>query len=373
MVSTTMILITLAALCAIGSGYITWRTWHNDRLIPIAPVAPPIKASISVIIPARNEEDNLKHLLPTLQTQTCMPAEIIVVDDDSSDATADLAAAMGARVLSLLNLPSGWAGKAHACHIGAQSARGEWLLFVDADVRLAPDAVASALAAAERQGTPVLSALLNQECDSPLQRLMIPFAYAQYWIGAPARRHFDAAHAESILNGQFILFKRSLYMETGGFALVRGAVMEDLALGRALKQKGYRVGLVHGEAWGRVRMYRSPGDFWRGFSKTALTALSYNPRGGLWTVTTQMLTCLLPPLLAACILSANLLALTLALIAFLAGALQVAYWDRRYRVSIGYALLYPIATIIMTAIAFSALLRQGRGHGVEWKGRTIRA
>lgn len=372
-----MVLTLAAGAMMLGLTLLAWRARRNDALIPV--VAPARETAreglplVSVIVPARNEAKNLRALLPTLQAQTYAQVEVTVVDDDSRDATARVAMEHGVRVIELADLPAGWTGKARACHVGALDARGDWLLFVDADVRLNASAVAAAVAQAEHQGVQVLSVLLGQECDTFFEKMMLPYAYAQYMAGAPVREHMNPRDPRAILNGQFILFRRSTYMETGGMALVRGAVMEDLALGGALKARGIAVGLARGDGLGRVRMYGSAGDLWRGFAKTAISSLEHDPRGGVWIVLAQWLASLTVPLVLLSAGSRNAPALGLAAVAFGVATMHVGRWCRRYDVSWAYGLLHAPAADVMMAIALGSLIRRWRGKGVEWKQRTIPA
>ena len=369
-----MWLLALVLLLTLGTAVVAWRARRNDELVPTLEVLQDIApATISLVIPARNEADNLRGLLPTCLAQTRVPDEIIVVDDDSSDATAVVALELGAEVLRLTHLPDGWTGKAHACHSGALRARSEWLLFLDADVRLAPHALAAASGAAQAHDLVVLSLLLHQRCDSWQERLLIPFAYAQYFVGAPVSAHFQAKRPEAIMNGQFILMQRAAYLASGGFARVPQAVMEDLAFGGALKRDGVPIGFAHGEALADVRMYRSFAELWQGFAKTSLASLAYDRRGGLWTALALCTSSMILPVALAGVVEANLAASLLALAAYALAAAHVSRWTKRYRVPSVYALLYPLAADLMLLIALSALLRRWSGRGVQWKGRVLEA
>ena len=351
-----------------------WRARVNDALMPaLAARQEAAPATVALVIPARNEAENLRLLLPTCLAQTRPPDELIVVDDDSTDATSAVAGQFGAEVLRITELPDGWTGKAHACHRGAMHARSEWLLFIDADVRLGPQGLVSAIAAVQTQDLAALSLLLRQRCETWPERLLIPFAYAHYFAGAPVREHFQPQRPQALMNGQFILIRRAAYLASGGFARVRHAVMEDLAFGRALKQDGLRISFAHGETLAQVRMYRSLGELWQGFAKTSIASLAYDPRGGSWTVLALCALGMIVPVLLAGIAEANLPAVLVTLAAYMLAAAHVQHWTESYGVPRVYALLHPLAASLLLLIALSALVRRWSGRGVRWKGRVVEA
>lgn len=369
-----MWLLALALLLTLATAIVAWRARWNDQHVPtLKSVQDGSHTTISLIIPARNEAENLRGLLPTCLAQTQAPSELIVVDDQSTDATAAVATAFGAQVLAITQLPDGWTGKAHACHSGALHARGDWLLFLDADVRLEPSAIAAACGAATADGLVSLSLLLRQRCQSWQECLLIPFAYAQYFVGAPVGAHFQIEKPQAIVNGQFFLIQRAAYLASGGFARVRHAVMEDLAIARELKHDGLRIGFAHGETLAQVRMYRSFGELWQGFAKTSIASLAYDPHGGLWTIVALVALSMILPVLVAAIAESNLAALCAALAAYALATLHISRWTQRYAVSPIYALLYPLAATLMLLIALSATARRWSGRGVLWKGRILEA
>ncbi|HEQ72015.1 MAG TPA: glycosyltransferase, partial [Spirochaetia bacterium] len=145
-------LLSIGALVLAVAGWIAgWLSFFRSHRLPAAASGAPEAASVSVIIPARNEEARLGPLLASLDRQTVTPLEIIVVDDDSNDNTRQLAQKAGVTVVVAPARPAGWLGKPWACHCGAGRARGDILLFLDADVRLAPDALARLLTASLRE------------------------------------------------------------------------------------------------------------------------------------------------------------------------------------------------------------------------------
>ncbi len=209
------------------------------------------RVSVSVIIPARNEEGTLPMILSDLRAQTVYPMEIIVVDDCSTDGTAATATRFGTTLLSVKDKPDGWLGKSYACHLGALAAKGEWLLFLDADVRLKPGAMAS-LIAQKGDGNQVLSILPYHETQRPFEQLSIFFNMIQ-----PGAIGLTAAGSPepSGLFGPVILIHKDLYQSTGGHEAIRNHLIDDLAMGLRLHRMGVPLRLFLGRGTFSYRMY----------------------------------------------------------------------------------------------------------------------
>jgi chlorobactene glucosyltransferase len=318
--------------------------------------------ALTIIIPARDEERNLQALLPTLRS-AAYPGrlEILVVDDHSSDRTADTAQAHGAEVVRLEEgLPEGWKGKPHACHAGAQQARGEWLLFTDADTLHTPDGPARAMAYATANQLDGLSLFIRQECRSWSDRLALSTAFAGLFAGQ--RR------SSPMLNGQFILLRRQVYLESGGFSAVRGEALEDVALGSWLHQQGYRVPILRGEDAAAVRMYGSHTQMFHGMSRLGSDSLRWAGSGAL--ATALFITALVSPLIVLTGVILGKIRLRWLLPSWAAAALSILPWARRFG-SPGWALLAPAgAAMVLTAAVFG-LVSRIFGLGVQWKGRKV--
>ena len=222
------------------------------RTLP-AGALPPSAPSVSVVIPARNEEATLPDLLATLQRQTIRPAEVVVVDDGSQDATAAVAAAGGARVLPAGTPPPGWTGKAWACHLGAQATSGELLLFLDADTALSPTALSSLLAARETYGG-LVSVQPFHRVERTYEQLSAYFnAVAVLASGA----FTGGAPRGSIAFGPCLLTSRADYLAAGGHEAVRGEILDDAQLAAAYSRAGLPVWCAVGG--GSITMRSYPG------------------------------------------------------------------------------------------------------------------
>jgi hypothetical protein len=240
----------LTALLAVDSLVVLGWVIHSVTLpgllrkAPMArpPATPPAaRGRVSVIIPARNEERLLPRCLDSIRTQRVAAHEIIVVDDDSTDATPRLAAERGARIVPAGTRPAGWAGKPWAAHVGSKAATGDWLLFVDADAVLAPDCIGVALAEADENASDLLSLMPRPTCSTTFEAIMQPFFLLMTMMGLDMGRINDPTTTAAAAWGGFLLFRRSAYEAIGGHVAVQNEVIEDLMLARAIKGRGLKL------------------------------------------------------------------------------------------------------------------------------------
>lgn len=233
---------------------------------------------VSVVIPARNEEANIGECVRSLLRQG--PAkllegrgvEIIVADDGSEDRTAGVVGEMAAqhtnvKLVSVPRLPEGWLGKTHALHAAVEHARGEWLLFTDADTRHEPAKLAFVIERAEREGWDWISLSPEQEARTWWEKAVIPFVYQQLAKLYPFDRVNDPNSPMAAANGQYILLRRRVYDALGGHAGVHSSLLEDVALARAAKQAGVPMRFEPGEGIVKTRMYRRFAELWEGWTK----------------------------------------------------------------------------------------------------------
>ena len=254
------------------------RVHSAGSLKPEMPRRGPV--SVSIILSVRNETARVGACLQALLAQTGLGenTEIIVVDDDSTDGTAEQVARMataepGIKLIRSGPLPAGWMGKPHACWCGAMRAKADWICFVDADVRAAPGLMATAVAAADEQSVDLLSLSPFQELGSFWERLIVPVGLVLIGCAMDLHRIDDPAASDVSASGQFLLFRRDAYFAVGGHAAVRGEICEDKALAGRVKRAGMRFRLVGGERLARTRMYTDLPSLWEGFSKNAVEIL----------------------------------------------------------------------------------------------------
>lgn len=254
-------------LARLAVNLVNWRTFPRLR-----PGGRRDLERISLLVPARDEAANLPLTLPGMAAQGV--GEVLVLDDHSQDGTADVAAAVGGvKVLTGAPLPDGWLGKAWALQQLADAARGDWLVFTDADVYWEPGAVAGFVAEVESQGARVGSIFPTQDTRTWGERLTVPVIDEVLLSGLP----YPILHAEVSphavsMNGQAIAIHREVYDAIGGWAAVAGRIVEDVAFGRLARRHGHEVALMLGDGVVHTRMYRGYREALAGFGKNLLTA-----------------------------------------------------------------------------------------------------
>lgn len=315
---------------------------------------------VSVVVPARNEAENLPHLLASLAKLRGVDVDVTVVDDASTDCTAEIAARWGVQVIRIPGPPPGWTGKTFACQTGASATDGTWILFTDADTIHAPDSLRLALSAGGQLGAGLVSLLPQQRCETIWERLLLPYAYALYFAGAfRANRRFGP----SVANGQYLLARRDDYSRLGGHAAVRGSIVEDVELAQRARQKGTRVALLRAQREVSVRMYAGLPQIWEGFGKNSFRFLRASPVSGVLTVlATVSIGASMPAAL-----SRGPLPRRIALL--MVPAISLAPWMRRFGVPRGYALLHPLAAGVFQLLALDSIRRTLLPGRTVWKGR----
>ena len=224
--------------------------------------------TVSIIVPARNEEACLSACLESLVAQRDPDCEIIVVDDASTDRTREIAASFPVRLISAPALPSGCSGKCNAVQAGADAARGEWLLFTDADTVHAPGSLSRALAEVRAHHADLLSYSPHQEVKGILERAVMTVIFAELASTFQPRDVCDPNSPAAAANGQYLLISRDAYDAVGGHRGVAHTLLEDVALAQNVKRTGRRIHFRYGGDQVRTRMYRSLGALWEGWTRT---------------------------------------------------------------------------------------------------------
>jgi cellulose synthase/poly-beta-1,6-N-acetylglucosamine synthase-like glycosyltransferase len=232
---------------------------------------------VSVIVPARNEEASIGHCLASLTAQSGIDFEIIVVNDNSTDRTPEIARSYPmVEVIDANPLPPGWTGKAHAVHLGYQAAKGRWLLFTDADTVHRHGSLRRAVHEAKQHGAEMLSYSPRQEVYGPWERSVMPIIFAELRRQYPPQLVSDPNSDVVAANGQYILIRREAYEAIGGHKAVRESLLEDVALARLVKRSGRTIRFRYGRDAVKTRMYRSFRQLWEGWTKN-LALLFPNP------------------------------------------------------------------------------------------------
>ena len=223
---------------------------------------------VSIIVPARNEEACLATCLDSLVAQTGISFEIIVVDDDSTDRTAEIARSFpGVKLVPAGPLPDNWTGKNNAMSAGAKVAKGKWLLFTDADTVHQPGSLARAVTEAQQHGAALLSYSPQQEVRGFWEKAVMPVIFAELATTYPPEAVNDPASPIAAANGQYLMISREAYDAVGGHAAVAGDLLEDVALVRLVKGSGRKIFFRYSGDAVRTRMYRSFAQLREGWTK----------------------------------------------------------------------------------------------------------
>lgn len=354
---------TVVQVAAAGAALLAAHAAVNARLLRV-PTATTCPTRVSVLLPVRDEAQRVAPTLRALLDQQGVDLELLVLDDDSTDGTGDVVRRVvgddpRVRVLSGLPVPAGWLGKAHACQQLADAASGQVLVFVDADVVLAPTAVAATVALLEQTGLDLLSPYPRQQAPGATG-LVQPLLQWSWLTFLPLRLAERSPRPSlSAANGQLLAVRREAYDRAGGHAAVRDAVVEDVELLRAVKRAGGSGGVCDGTALATTRMYDSWHELVEGYGKS------------LWTL--PLPTLVLMALLYVVPAVAALRGSRAGMLGYGAGvAGRVVAARRTGGRALPDALMHPLSVTALCGLAIRSRVLHSRGR-LTWKGRNLRA
>lgn len=362
-----------AAAFAVRALAVTLRS--NDQLERAEPALD--LPFLSIIVPARNEERQIETCVRSLLEQRYPNFEVIVVDDRSTDNTAEILEHLAKdnhrlRIVHGEPLPAGWIGKPWALTQGMRHARGEWLLFTDADTRHEPSACASAVTYAIEKRVSFLSLLPTQLFETPAERIFLPTIL---WMIAFGIGSLDAINDPkrldaAIFNGQYLLCERAAFQAIGGHERVRGSIAEDFDLARLVKADGrFRSMLAGANDLVYTRMYRSFREIWDGFSKNLYIGLKDNPVQAAIALAMLAAISPLPEIALVRALAKRRYGSAIkAATAIAATAAAAEFGMRRSRFPRGSGLFFPIGAATMLAIFINSAVQHRTGR-VRWRGR----
>jgi len=374
--------------------------YHLD--IVVKPVPPPQDAPlISICVPARNEERNIRACVESLLAQDYPNFEVIVLDDRSTDGTLDILRELAMESLSSLSvqehtltgtrapvlhiihgseLPSGWTGKPHALHQASAAARGEWLCFVDADTFLSFTALASCYAKALETNADMFTIMTFQYLGSFWEKVVMPLVMTALSVGFSPRKVNDPGRKDAIANGQFILIKSSVYRAIGGHERVKDQIVEDKAISEQVKWNGFHLIVADGMRVARTRMYTSLPEMWEGWTKNIFLGLRDQPSllvlgvfGALLALIAALFLPIWPLLGFSWLFGSGGWRAVLVMIESLI-FWSFLIWNRvrvvqKMEISPWYALTMPLGAAVFAAMMITSAVRVVSGKGVTWKGR----
>jgi hopene-associated glycosyltransferase HpnB len=363
-------LVVIAPLIWLGVLALPWAPWRTrERLASDAAAPPPDLSDITAIVPARDEAATIETVLRALVAQGD-GLRVVVVDDGSGDGTAAAAqrvAAAGLEVMAGRPLPRGWTGKLWALEQGRRRVTTPWILLMDADVVLAPGALAALRARLDREGAQLGSLMVELAMAGFWERLLLPpfvyffrLLYPFELANAPASRVAAAA-------GGCILIETRVLEEIGGFHALRDALIDDCTLARRVKSRGHRTWIGLTRSARSLRRYDDLGSIWGMVARTAYTQLRYS---------VVLLVLCTVALAAAFWLPVIGLFAPLALARWLAAAALVAmvvsYLPslRYYGLPGLWAITLPVAGTLFLAMTWTSAVRYWAGTRSRWKGRT---
>lgn len=346
---------------------------------------------VSICIPARNEEHRVEDCVNSALSQDYPNVEVLVIDDNSVDRTAEILRRLNHPNIDRLDLingkekPSQWLGKPWACHQLAERANGDILVFIDADTRLERDIITRTVRTMGHDVVDFLTIWPRQHLVTIWEKIIIPLMYyallsilpvryvyrSPRWLPAPLKARFGSYFAAAC--GQFMAFKTTVYHKIGGHASVKERIIEDVALSKLIKKMGYRMRMYHGLDTISCRMYSGKEEIREGFRKNFLAGFGYNTALFLAAAFLHIVVYLLPFLLLPIAIvsgQSNILLLSsVSVTLILLHRTLIAFW---FRWNPLYGLLHPVAVLWFQLLGVTVLIDFYTGRNTTWKGRKIR-
>ena len=341
--------------------------------------APPAWPRCSVLVPARNEENNIGRCAGGLLAQDYPDFQVIVLDDNSTDRTWQILQEFAAKDPKLIlikgkPLPDDWLGKHWACHQLAQVANGELLVYVDADTYHEPGMLRGAAAAIIYEKAALISALPRQIVVSWSEMLSIPAFYLGMLCGVPLElTRLQRNPLLFAILGQFLVFRRDTYDAAGGYAAVRHNVVDDIAIGRRVHAMGLKYKLLDGDGLVSCRMYSNFEQVWKGLTKSTFATFNFDPffLTLMWALV--IIFFVSPPVVLVIGLAQPQVPVEITAMAGIAVFLNLVLWTishLRFHFPLYLVLIYPFSATFMTVVALASMILTIQGKAL-WKGRIM--
>ncbi|WP_161625299.1 glycosyltransferase [Pontibacillus halophilus] len=327
---------------------------------------------VSILIPLRNEEDNVLALIKNLKELSYPNVEVILLDDGSTDRTAERlqSSIQDNKAFTIIQgspLPDGWNGKVYACHQLSRLAKGEFFLFIDADVRLHPETIQYTLAHMEAERIDLLSGFPNYPLIHKGVQLLVPMQHFVVWAHLPmfiANRTNHAAFTAAC--GQFMFFRKNAYVAIGGHESVKNSLLEDVHLARRMKEYGWTMKLLNISSLVTCHMYTSMRSLWEGFTKNIYVGIGQSKVLAILLSGYYAFVYLFPfPLAIYGIVTFQ----PLYVIPYLLTVLQKWIVDRKTGTHGSFAWAVPISASLLIAVLATSMYKAIRGQSYSWKGR----
>lgn len=346
------------------------RFWRAGPVLPVATVPPTAAPSVGIVVPARDEAPFIEATVRSLLAQHYPGAfRVTLVDDGSADGTGSLVRAIGDQRVTVLTgepRPAGWAGKLWAVHQGiAASGDADYFLLTDADIAHDAPHLTSLIAMAERHDLDLVSEMVTLRCESWPEKFLVPAFVFYFQLLYPFAWVNNPLHGTAAAAGGTVLICRRALIRIGGIEAVRGALIDDVALARAVKAGG-RIFLGHSALARSIRPYPSIADIWRMIARSAYAQLHFSPLLLVATTLAMALIWLVPPCAA---LFGHGLTRCLGILTWLGFSAAYLPTLARFRRSFLWAVLLPAIALFYMAATIGSAVNHHRGRGVVWKGR----
>lgn len=346
---------------------INLRYFKAPEDVDKALVVPPL--AISVLIPARNEEMNIRSCIEAVFQQDLKPFEVIVLNDHSDDETGPILTELAKTYATLKvvqghTLPKGWLGKSYACHQLAELAQGEWLLFLDADTRLLPGALKKMQSVALKQSKGMVSGFPKQLVPSFTEALVVPMMLFTVLMHLPLKYvkmssdpQFIAAH------GGFIMINKASYMLAGGHEAIKTSMVDDMSLMRAQKLNHQPVQLLKVDDIVEMRMYHDFRSVWTGFQKNMFSLVNRNPLL-LLALSSYYFVLFIAPFCLIGSVPIYYIVTSYCLMVIIKRVI-----DRSNALPMWLSFFIPLSIIFMVGIGLDSMYKSLTHKGYVWKGR----
>ena len=329
---------------------------------------------VSVLIPARNEERNIKKCVSSLLKSEYPRLEIIVLDDESKDGTYEIVKGLSVKearlkIIKGKKLPPGWTGKTWSCHQLAQAARGKWFLFTDADTTHTTHSVSVALGSAQKSQSVFVTCIPGLIAKTWSEKLFMPVIHFAFLALIPFKLINYSKDSRLALGiGPFILINRNFYFSFGGHESIKGKIVDDMALAKNVKEKKGKISVIDGTNIMNVRFYTSFKEVWKGFSKNCYEAIGGMPHYLVGILFACYFLFIYPYLALWEALTSNQKIL---LPLFQVGTLSLIkiILSLRFRTNLIYGLLHPLTIILALSILLNSFRLSFFKKKLEWKER----
>ncbi|GBC69248.1 4,4'-diaponeurosporenoate glycosyltransferase [archaeon HR01] len=342
-----------------------------ERSLPKLGTNPPSgHESVSAIVPARNEENEIEGCIQSLLSQQGVDVEIIVVDDGSADRTPEIVkkyAGYGVKLVEATPPPEGWVGKTWACHLGYEKSGGEWLLFTDSDARMAPNLLSSAISMAREKGLDMLSLYPRFRMETIALKIILPILLlGLYLIGRPDKVNRGGG---AFAFGSFILLRRSSYEAFGGHKTVKNAILEDRALARVAWKNGLKIAMADARGLMTAAWNKNFKTLWYGMARIFTPIFLGHKWKPLLFLTAIAYMFLVPVAGILYSLFIDSSPLIFSISSYIAVSIATGLESLSHRNRLAGFLLWPLGILPILASIFLSWYRSIRDPVIVWRGR----